>query len=155
MKRKEVRVSDNQVKHFRNLARETNKEIMAYLIGEVINTELVEIDSLEYTKEYGIQSTNSVSWYEHEYERVKQKAEKRGRRIVGYIHSHPNWDAVMSPDDLNHCVVNGLRVCGIVATNGRKTCVRFWVTDSPLPCKRVPRAKTKRTQNNASENTEG
>jgi proteasome lid subunit RPN8/RPN11 len=137
MQRKEVRVSENQLRHFRSLARDTDLEIMAYLIGEVIDGDIVEIDSFEYTKKYGIQKTNAVSWYEHEYERVKQKAEKRGRRIIGYIHSHPNWDTVMSTADFDHCVQNGLRICGIVSTNSRKTIVRFWVTDSSLPCKIV------------------
>lgn len=135
MQRKVVKVSEGQLRHFRSLARDSDLEIMAYLIGEVVDGDTVEIDSFEYTKEYGIQRTNAVSWYEHEYERVKQKAEKRGRRIIGYIHSHPNWDTVMSTDDLEHCVMNGLRICGIVSTNSRKTIVRFWVTDSPLPCK--------------------
>lgn len=134
MRRKVVKVSDNQLRHFRSLARDSDLEIMAYLIGEVIDGDTVEIHSFEYTKKYGIQKTNAVSWYESEYERVKQKAEKRGRRIIGYIHSHPNWDTVMSSADFDHCVQNGLRICGIVSTNNRKTIVRFWVTDSPLPC---------------------
>jgi proteasome lid subunit RPN8/RPN11 len=137
MPRKEVRVSEGQLTYFRNLARDSKLEIMAYLIGEVIDADTVEIDSFEYTKDYGLQKTNAVSWYEKEYERVQQKAESRGRRLIGYIHSHPNWDGVMSPEDLDHCVVNGLRLCGIVSTNNRKTIVRFWVIDSPLPCKIV------------------
>lgn len=147
MKRKEVRVSEAQLSYFRKLARDTDMEIMAYLIGDVVSSEVVEIDSFEYTKKYATQKTNEVSWYTAEYERVKKKAEERGRRIVGYIHSHPNWDTVMSPEDLHMCIVEGLRVCGIVSTNSstRKTFVRFWVTDSPLPCKRVERdAKTTR-----------
>lgn len=139
-----VRLSKSQLDHFRELARDSPVEILAYLIGDIVSPELIDIDSFEYTKEYGTQTKGEVSWYVHEYERVKQKAEKRGRRIIGFIHSHPQWDSVMSADDYRVSIVEGFRICGIVSTMGRKTRVRFWLTDSPLPCKREYVTKTKR-----------
>ena len=73
-------------------------------------------------------------WYLEEYRTVRERAEERGKRIVGDIHSHPNWDAVMSEDDYNGCVEEGFRICGICSTQGRKTRVRFWTPSSALPC---------------------
>lgn len=125
------------------MARDSKVEIQAYLIGEVVSPQLAVIDSFEYTQNYGTQTKSSVAWYTSEYERVRLKAEERGRRIIGFIHSHPEWDSVMSEADFDVCIRDGFRLCGTVSTNGRKTRVRFWVTDSPIPCKWVY-AKTKR-----------
>lgn len=135
--RSKVRLSKGQLDHFRKLARDSSVEILAYIIGDVVSPNLSVIDSLQYTKEYGTQEKGEVCWFTHEYERVKKKAEERGRRIIGYIHSHPQWDSVMSEHDHLACIIDGFRLCGIVSTNGRKTRVRFWVVDSALPCEIV------------------
>lgn len=134
---KKVRLSKGQLVHFRRKARSTSNEILAYLVGDVVSPTLTIIDSLAYTREYATSTPEMVCWYQADYEAVKKKAEERGRRIVGFIHSHPYPDAsiVMSPDDYKVCIQEGFRLCGICTTDEkRKTEVKFWVTDSPLPC---------------------
>jgi proteasome lid subunit RPN8/RPN11 len=138
---KRVRVKQSQLEYFRRLARESPLEIQAYLVGEVVNSELTVIESFAYTKQYGVQTNAMVAWYWEDYNLVNKQAVERGKRIVGSIHSHPDWDAVMSPDDYATHVAAGSRICGICSTNHSgpnvKTYVRFWSMDSPLPCEIV------------------
>lgn len=129
----EVRLKRGALTHFRKLARNSPNELMALLIGEVVSDKLTVIDSFEYPTEYAESTPRRVVWYQSEQERVQKKAEARGRRVVGFIHSHPRWDAVMSPSDAEVVLYYGYRVCGIVSIHDRKTRTRFWVTDSCLP----------------------
>jgi proteasome lid subunit RPN8/RPN11 len=129
-----VNIDKNALRHFRTKARNSEKEIMVYMVGTV-SVDRVNVEKLEYTTRYAHQTKTTVSWKWNEYQRVKQQAEERGRRIVGWLHSHPNdWDCVMSPADLKVCISEGSRVCGIVSVYGRTTRVRFWRPDSALPC---------------------
>jgi proteasome lid subunit RPN8/RPN11 len=129
-----VNIDKNALRHFRTKARDSAKEIMVYLIGTV-SVDRVNVEKLEYTTRYAHQTKTAVSWKWSEYQRIKRQAEERGRRIVGWLHSHPNdWDCVMSPADLKVCISEGSRVCGIVSVYGRTTRVRFWRPDSALPC---------------------
>jgi proteasome lid subunit RPN8/RPN11 len=109
-------------------------EVLAYLVGSVESPTVVKVDYIAYTDRYAVQTTLNVSWPATEYHEAKQKAEERGRRIIGDIHSHPRWDAVMSPMDHSGCITAGFRVSGIVSVYDRKTRVRFWTPDSALPC---------------------
>lgn len=129
-----VKIKQAQLAYFRSIARDSDKEVLAYLVGEVKSEGVVVVDYIAYTDRYCEQTTQSVRWCPEEYHREKEKAEERGRRIIGDIHSHPNWDAVMSPADHLGCITAGFRVCGIVSVYDRKTRVRFWVPDSALPC---------------------
>lgn len=148
-----VRVRKAQLDYFRAKARDTNLEIQAYLIGEVVSPLLTVVEEFAYPKEYALQKPNEVCWYQHEYEEVKRSAEERGKRIVGDIHSHPNWDAVMSPTDYKAHIEEGYRVCGLCSTMGRKTRVRFWVAESALPCE-IEYAKTKKASSVDQQNFE-
>lgn len=132
-----VKLKKSHLDYFRKQARNSKYEIQAYLIGEVVSPNLTVIDSFEYTDEYAKQTTCSVAWYRASYDEVQKKAEKRGRRIVGHIHSHPNWDAVLSSSDYKSCIAEGHRICGIVSTDGPKTRVRFWLMDCALPAEIV------------------
>lgn len=132
-----VKISKSQLDYFRKLARDTHLEIHAYLIGQVKSPELVEIQSFAYPKYYNVQTTTSVQWTADEYFILKQDIEDKGLRIVGDIHSHPQWDAVMSPDDYKACVLDGLCICGIVSVYGKRTRVRMWTPTSSLPCEIV------------------
>lgn len=129
-----VKLKKSALDYFRKLARESPLEIQAYLVGEVVSPALTLVHSLVYTLQYGVQTRNAVAWYRADYEKVRKEAEERGRRIVGSIHSHPDWDAVVSPSDYAACLAEGHRICGIVSTDGPKTRVRFWVMDCALPC---------------------
>jgi proteasome lid subunit RPN8/RPN11 len=140
----EVRLKRGALSHFRKLARNSPNELMALLIGEVVNAKLTVVDSFEYAKEYAESSPSRVVWYQSELERVQKKAEARGRCVVGLIHSHPEWDAVMSSADSEVLLYYGYRVCGIVSIHDRKTRTRFWVSDSSLPCEiKYAKAKNK------------
>lgn len=129
-----VRLNKNQLNYFRELARNSPNEILAYLIGEVINPNLTVIESFEYTPMYAISTPQAVAWSWADYDVIKQKAEERDKRVVGFIHSHPEWDAVLSPADYEIMITNGYRVCGICSTHDRRTRNRFWVMDTALPC---------------------
>jgi hypothetical protein len=130
-----VRINKNQLDYFRRLARNTNLEIQAYLIGEIVSPKLTVVDEVVYPKQgYGLQTTSAVAWWVEELTELRRRAEERGKRVVGHIHSHPSWDAVMSEADYKLSVEESLRLCGICSTQGRKTRVRFWTTSSALPC---------------------
>jgi proteasome lid subunit RPN8/RPN11 len=128
-----VRVSKHALDYFRKKARDCPFEVQAYLIGEVKYPNYT-ITSFEHPKEYHLQTENNVQPSGEAYSKVKEKAYLEGRRIIGDIHSHPDWDAVMSPTDYEAGISDGLQICGIVSVRGRKTKVRFWQANSALPC---------------------
>jgi proteasome lid subunit RPN8/RPN11 len=130
-----VYVKKSQLDYFRSLARDTQKEVQAVLVGEVTSPDKITIKQIVHPKEYASQAYSYVQWWADEYNRVAERAAKAGWRIVGDIHSHPNWDAVLSPDDHRNHLAEGYRVSGICSTQGRKTRVRFWLAESCLPCK--------------------
>ena len=136
---KKVRLSRGQLDHFRRKARGTKNEILAYLIGAVVSPDLIVIDSFAYPKKYGTSTPQEASWFVEEYKALSKKTEERGRRIVGFIHSHPHPDAsvVMSPDDYKICIKEMFRICGVCTTDEKnRTEVKFWIMDSPLPCEK-------------------
>lgn len=135
--RNKVRLKKGQLAYFRKLARESKNEIQAFLIGEIVNKNLIVIDEFAYPPQYAMQTPEKVQWYTADFEKVRQRAEERGKCIVGFIHSHPNWDAVLSPPDYDICIKDMHALCGIVSTHGRHTSVRFWVMDSALDCEIV------------------
>lgn len=129
-----VRLKKGALAHFRKLARNSPNEILAYMIGTVVSPNLIVVDEFAYTKKYHTSTPEQVCWMYDDKQKVARRAEERGKVIVGFIHSHPNWDAVLSPDDYNACITDMFRVCGIVSTENKKTRVRFWYMDSALPC---------------------
>ncbi len=131
-----VRVSKAALNHFRKKAREGFPlEIQAYLLGRIISIDEIEITKFIYTKNYAIQTTGSVCWYQEDLDKVRQQSIDTDQLVVGDIHSHPNWDAVMSPADQSSAVVEGFSICGIVSVNNNRTRARFWTPSSALPCK--------------------
>lgn len=131
-------VSRHALNYFRKLARHAAPlEIQAYLAGKVISINEVRITDFLYTKQYYTQSTNFVSWFTKDFDILKEKIESEGKTIIGEIHSHPNWDAVMSSVDYDASVTQQFALCGICSVNNNKTRVRFWTPTSSLPCKIV------------------
>jgi proteasome lid subunit RPN8/RPN11 len=129
-----VHLSKPALDYFRSKARDSALEIHAYLIGEVQYPNKFVITSIEHARQYSAQTEEAVVPAGEEWNRVNRKADAEGRRIIGDIHSHPNWDAIMSPADYQACVMDGTEICGIVSVRGRKTNVRFWHVNSALPC---------------------
>lgn len=152
--RNKVRLKKGQVDYFRKQCRETPNEILAYLIGTIVTPNLIVIDELAYTQDYHISTPVEVCWNYEDKLKVTRRAEERGKSVVGFIHSHPNWDAVLSPSDYVACITDQYRVCGIVSTDKKKTRVRFWVMDSALSCEIVYHEKKKRAPANSEENPE-
>jgi proteasome lid subunit RPN8/RPN11 len=131
-----VRVRKSALDHFRRLAREAAPfEIEAFFTGRIISVDEVEILNFHYAKNYKIQTNNLVQWSSEDMDALKKKAEDNNLRIIGSIHSHPNWDAVMSPADYRAYITDQLIICGICSVYNRKTRVRFWTPTSALPCK--------------------
>lgn len=130
-----VRIKKGQLDYFRKKARATKKEVMGYLVGKVISPELVVVEEIAYTTQYFTQTECAVQWSGEEYERVKKSAEERGLRIIGDIHSHPNWWPVPSPTDFKGQFQEGHRITGICSVMNGKTKVYFWIPESSLPCK--------------------
>lgn len=132
-----VRVSKRALDYFRKLARKHYPlEFQAYLAGKVNSIDEVEITDFLYTKEFHTQTTTEVCWYNQDFNNLKEKVESQGKRIIGEIHSHPGWDAVMSGMDFEASVTQQLVLCGICSINeSKKTRVRFWTPTSALPCR--------------------
>lgn len=132
-----VRVKKGALNHFRKLAREAYPlEIQAYLAGTITSLDTVEITDFLYTSKYKLQNNNEVAWDDDEFHKVKDKIENEGKRILGDIHTHPNWDAVLSETDYESSVTQQLVICGICSVDkGKKTRVRFWTPTSCLHCK--------------------
>ncbi len=130
-----VKVKKGALDYFRKLARQSFPyEIQAYLVGKINSINELEIISFAYTKKYSIQTKGEVAWYVSDYNILKEKAESDGYRILGDIHTHPAWDAVLSPDDYKISVLEQQVICGICSVNNKKTRVRFWTPASALPC---------------------
>ncbi len=131
-----VKVKKGALDYFRKLARQSFPyEIQAYLIGKINSIDEVEIVSFAYTKKYSIQTKGTVAWYVEDYNLLKENAENAGYKILGDIHTHPSWDAVLSPADYKISVLEQQVICGICSVNDKKTRVRFWTPASALPCR--------------------
>ncbi len=130
-----VRVRRGALDHFRQRARESYPlEIHAYLLGVINSVNEIEITDFRYPKSYHLQTKDTVQWTADEFAHLKELAAKNNKLIIGDIHSHPNWDAVMSGQDYQACILDSLLVCGIVSVYDKKTRVRFWTPTSSLPC---------------------
>ena len=129
-----VHVSKAALEYFRKKARNCPCEIQAYLIGKFRHPNQFHITEIVHAHKYEIQTSDCVQPTGEEFSRAKTLAEERGLRIIGDIHSHPEWDAVMSPADHQACLEDGLQICGIVSVRERRTRVRFWLVNSALPC---------------------
>jgi proteasome lid subunit RPN8/RPN11 len=133
-----VKISKSQLDRFRKLSRKYAPfEIQAYLIGEISSLNMITVDRFAYTSVYRIQTINEVQWGTEEFNKLKQKVESDGLKIVGDIHSHPEADAVMSKTDYIGTVTENLALCGICSIYGKHTKVRFWTPTSALPCEIV------------------
>jgi proteasome lid subunit RPN8/RPN11 len=133
-----VKISKSQLDRFRKLSRKYAPfEIQAYLIGEISSLNMITVDRFAYTSVYRIQTINEVQWGTEEFNKLKQKVESDGLKIVGDIHSHPEADAVMSKTDYIGAVTENLALCGICSIHDKRTKVRFWTPTSALPCEIV------------------
>ena len=121
-----------QLNYFRKRARESAKEILALLIGEVVSPDLTRIEYFWYP-EYAEQTVNCVQVDSTSLLDLKKKAEAKSLKIIGTIHSHGNWVPILSPADYKGHISDGDRVSAVVGVNGRKTRVYFWVAESALP----------------------
>jgi proteasome lid subunit RPN8/RPN11 len=130
-----VKVKRGALNHFRKKARDVFPlELHAYLLGNVISVNTIEITDFCYPESYYIQTGNNVQWSAEEYAALKEKAAANNKVIIGDIHSHPNYEPIMSPQDYKAAILDSLSVCAICSVYGRKTRVKFWTPQSSLPC---------------------
>ncbi len=133
-----VRVKRGALNHFRKKARAAYPlEIHAFLLGTIKSVKEIEITDFRYPKSYNIQTGNNVQWTADEFADLKERATAANKLIIGDIHSHPDWDAVMSESDYNACILDSLSICAICSIQNNKTRVRFWTPTSSLPCEIV------------------
>jgi len=131
-----VRVKRGALNYFRRMARKSYpKEIQVYLLGKIVSMDEIHVTDFVYTNKYFKQTTNTVVWTQEEYNKLKLRAELEGKKIVGDAHSHPDWDAVMSPTDYAGAIIESLWLCGICSIHVNRTRFRFWTPTSALPCK--------------------
>jgi proteasome lid subunit RPN8/RPN11 len=130
-----IKVKKAALDYFRKKARESYPlEIQAYLVGNVLSIDEIEIADFKYTKQYAMQTHGGVCWYAEDVNRLKSQAETRGTQLIGDIHSHPDYDAVMSDTDYNSTITQAFSICGICSVWNNKTRVRFWTPTCSLPC---------------------
>ena len=129
-----VVVKKSALDYFRQKARKSQFEIHAYLIGLYVHPNKFIISSIEHAREYEVQTKDCVQPAGKEFVRVKALADSQGKRVIGDLHSHPDYEAVMSPADHKACLEDGLQLCGIVSVIKGKTKVRFWTVNSALSC---------------------
>jgi proteasome lid subunit RPN8/RPN11 len=129
-----VKLHRSQLDYFRRLARNTTKEVHAFLVGTIVSPQLVRIEHFAYSQ-YEEQTPCSVTPTAADQKKIEQWTLENDMKVVGTIHSHPNWDAVLSPDDYKGHIEEAHRISGVCSTQARKTRVRFWLAESSLPCK--------------------
>jgi proteasome lid subunit RPN8/RPN11 len=127
-----VRIRKGQLDYFRKKAREASpNEIYALLIGKNTSKWEVVVERVYYpvldesTPSYV--KANGVS-----IQNAEEEANREGFKIVGSIHSHPNWPPIMSPHDHKSHIEEGDRVSGIVEVTNGRTRVAFWRHDTSL-----------------------
>jgi len=129
-----IKVKRGAEAHFRKQALHSTTEEMAYLIGEVVSPTLVRVDHWRYPDEFKLKDQKNVQATQAAEDRIKVWTEKHKRMIVGTIHSHPNWEAVLSPDDHKGHIEQCHRVSGVCAVRNNRTRVLYWIAESSLPC---------------------
>jgi proteasome lid subunit RPN8/RPN11 len=134
----DIFISKHQLSYFRKRCRNSKEEIHAYLIGRVLKSRIT-VDAIVHTYDLALQTAESVQPSDEAYQRAKSIADSLGKVIVGDIHSHPEYEAVMSPADHAAAISDELTVCGIVEVRKRKTKVNFWLANSSLRCEIIYR----------------
>jgi proteasome lid subunit RPN8/RPN11 len=133
-----VKIKRGAEAHFRKLARNSAKEVIAYLIGEVVSPSLVRVDHWKYPTAFKVQTKGEVQVTQPAENDIKAWADSKKLMIVGTIHSHPQWEAVLSYDDHKGHIEQCHRVSGVCAVRrNRRTRILYWVAESSLPCEVV------------------
>jgi len=130
-----VRVRRSKLDYFKRKAKAACPlEIQAYLMGNVLSTEEIEITDFIYPKRYHTQTCEEVAWYDEDYKKFKNRVEREGKYSVGDIHTHPNYPPIMSGQDYQTAVTESSMISGICSVYGNRTHVVFWTTTSSKPC---------------------
>lgn len=131
-----VQIKKSKLDYFRKMARKSYPlEIQSYLLGNIKSIDLIEITDIIYTDNYYLQTQSEVSWFAEEFDKVKLKAESENKTVIGDLHTHPDYESVMSKTDYVGTITQGFSIAGICSVYNNKTRVRFWNPNSALPCK--------------------
>ena len=126
-----VHVHKAQLDYFRHLARNSPKEILAYLMGTMTES-MCRVSYFAYPA-LNRQSSETVRACEKSSKEIIERAEEKGLVLLGDVHSHPQWWPVKSKADHKAQLTECSRLCGVCAVMDRKTKVYFWVAESSLP----------------------
>jgi len=133
-----IKIKKSKLDYFRRMARKHYPlEIEAYLLGHVKSVNEILITDVVYPKTYKKQTKVEVCWNANEYCELKKRAQESEKRIVGDIHSHPKYDAILSETDYEGMLTEVMLVGGICSVIKGKTKVLFWTPSSALPCEIV------------------
>lgn len=133
----EIWVHRGQLDYFRKLARKNSTEIYAILIGKQVTKGEIHVYYFIHPRpsDYEVKKYDEATVSADFVERADTDATAEGLKIVGGIHTHPNWPPIMSPTDHKNHRESGDKITGIVEVSNGRTRVAFWRHDSALPCK--------------------
>lgn len=118
---------------FRRKARDSEKEILVYLVGRRLSKHRLHVENFVYP-DLAISDRTTVQAAKGERQRITEQYATSGSYIVGDIHTHLDAPPILSRADFDAHVQEGSVVSGIVSVSGRKTWVSFWQLDSALSC---------------------
>jgi len=131
-----VRLYKSQLDYFRRKARNNPNEIYAVLVGRHASKSELEIHYFIHPKahDYEKATPTEVTVSADFLIECEEDAREHSLKVVGSIHSHPNWPPILSPTDHAGHIESGDRVSGVVEVTKGRTRVAFWRHDSSLRC---------------------
>ena len=132
-----IHIPRGLVASFRRIAKQTYpNEAFAYLVGEVTARGVV-VEGLAHPSYNASPTAVNVSASEH----ARLVKEVKPSRLVGTIHSHPEWSAEPSTHDIRNAAQCGEVVYGVMAVweeGGRlRTRCEFYLGTPPMKVKRT------------------
>jgi proteasome lid subunit RPN8/RPN11 len=127
-----VTLHRGQLKYFRAKARKAYpKEILAVLVGRQVHSGLIEVHRFYYP----LLKVSTDQEVKTEYFVSDFIDKDEGLKVVGDIHSHPNYPAVMSPSD-HQCHRKGDNKISAILEVPKvgKSRLIIWRDGTPLPC---------------------
>lgn len=129
-----VRLHRGQLSYFRRRARESGpNEIFAYLIGRNISPKTVIVQHFFYPA-LDESTPECVVPNKDDEDNIAIDVVKKGQKVLGTIHSHPDYWPILSRTDHQSHVTDQHRISGVYAWLKGKSKVVFWTAESSLPC---------------------
>jgi proteasome lid subunit RPN8/RPN11 len=132
----EVWLHRGQLDYFRAKARNSPNEIYVTLVGKQVSKSAVHILYFIHPKDsdYELSTPSAVTVSADFVANCEQDAKAEDLKVVGSIHTHPNWPPILSPTDHKNHIEAGDKISGIVEVTKGRTRVAFWQHGSALRC---------------------